>query len=492
MSAAEHGDVIVVGAGAAGLAAAAALARAGKRVTVLERKPYVGGRAYSYQHPALAEVVDSQHVLLGCCTNLIELCEQAGTADKIRWYDEQTFLEPNGRASIIATSGLPAPLHYAPSFLGMPMLGWNDKLGVARGLMEFFRGYPARDDESVEQWLKRTRQTELSIRHFWKPIVMATLNDGMEHCSTKYAGKVFHELFVKSSAGGRLGIPTVPLSDFYLGVARMVESLGGAVRLRASVESVTQQADGRWRVSTAAAGDTTAAGDTAAAGNTSDAGYTADAVILALPFEQTQKLLPSVRLHGEDSGLTTDKIRSDLEIKAAHMTHSPFTSILLWYDRQISDLDHAWLLDSTIEWFFHKSRIRGYAPERGSYVEVVIAGSKAQLSLSREEILSSALRELETFFPEAQRAKLVKSGVLKEARATFSVTPGLDRFRPSQVTAWPGLLLAGDWTATEWPSTMEGGVRSGRLAAGALMGEAARFMARETPASGLMRWIARR
>jgi squalene-associated FAD-dependent desaturase len=466
---AEHRDVIVVGAGAAGLAAAAALARAGKSVTVLERKPYVGGRAYSYEHPALGEVVDSQHVLLGCCTNLIELCEQAGTADKIRWYDEQTFLEPSGRVSTIATSALPAPLHYAPSFLSMPMLGWKDKLGIARGLLEFFRDYPKEDRESVEMWLKRTKQTELSIRHFWNPIVMATLNDSAAHCSTKYAGKVFHELFVKSPVGGRLGIPTVPLSEFYAGAARMVEASGGTVRLRASVESVAQQVDGRWFVSTATEG------------------YTADSVILALPFEQTQKLLPSVRLLAGN-----DNTRSELELKMARMVHSPFTSILLWYDRQITDLDHAWLLDSTIEWFFHKSRIRRYAPGGGSYVEVVIAGSRAQLSMTREEILSSAMRELAQFFPEAKRAKLVKSGVLKEARATFSVTPGLDRFRPSQKTEWPGLFLAGDWTATEWPSTMEGGVRSGRLAAGAVMGDLDRFLAAETPASGWMRWIARR
>jgi squalene-associated FAD-dependent desaturase len=463
-------DVIVVGAGAAGLAAAAALARAGKSVTVLERKPYVGGRACSYEHPALGEVVDSQHVLLGCCTNLIELCEQAGSADKIRWYDKQTFLEPNGRSSTIVASALPAPFHYAPSFLGMSTLGWKDKLGMARGLMEFFRGYPAEDSESVEQWLKRTRQTELSVRHFWNPILMATLNDRVAHCSTRYAGKVFHELFLKSSTGGRLGIPTVPLSEFYLAVARLIEARGGTVQLRASVEAITQEPDGRWRVSIA------------------DTDYIAESIVLALPFEQTQKLLPAVRLNERFVGLALNT-REELELKMARQVHSPFTSVLLWFDREITDLDHAWLLDSTIEWFFHKSRIRRYAPEKGSYVELVIAGSRAQLSMTREEILSSALNELQMFFPEVKRAKLVKSGVLKEARATFSVVPGLDSFRPSQSTEWPGFYLAGDWTATEWPSTMEGAVRSGRLAAGALMGDSWRFMAPEIPASGLMRWL---
>jgi squalene-associated FAD-dependent desaturase len=463
----QRADVIVVGAGPAGLAAAAALALDGKNVALLERRPYVGGRAYSYDHPAIHEMVDCQHVLLGCCTNLIELLEQAGSPDKIRWYDEQTFLEPatsarNVRASRIATSGLPAPLHFAPSFAEISMLGWRDKLCIARGLTEFFRSFPKDDSESVENWLKRTGQTDMSIRHFWRPIIMATLNDSAANCSTKYAGKVFHELFVKSSTGGRLGIPTVPLSDLFASTARLVETGGGALHLRASVESVSREPDGRWRASTPGAG------------------FIADSVVLALPFEQTQKLLPA----GAESF-------DGLQSKITRFEHAPFTSVLLWFDREITDLDHAWLLDTTIEWFFHKSRIRRLDPAQGSYVEVVIAGSRAQLKMGREEILASALEELVRFFPSVKKAKLLKSCVLKEARATFSVTPGLDRYRPHQKTEWSGLYLAGDWTATEWPSTMEGAVRSGRLAAGALMGEDTRYLADELPPTGLMPLLVR-
>lgn len=465
-------EVIVVGAGVAGLCAADALSRSGANVTVLERRPYVGGRAYSYLHPALEEVVDSQHVVVGCCTNLIEFCDRAGLADKIRWYEAQTFLEPATatspvRSSVIAPGSLPAPLQYSGSFLKASMLKLADKVSIARGMQEFLRGFPATDDESVASWYRRTNQSVGAIRHFWEPIILATLNDSAENSSLKYAGKVFHELFLKSSAGGRLGIPTVPLTDFYAAGATMVQGNGGAVELRSSVEELTQRSDGRWIL------------------HCGEVEHVADDVILALPFEQTQKLLSEVKL----ADVAGEQVRTELIENLSHFEHSPFISILLWYDRQITDLDHAWLLDSTIQWFFHKSRIRRYAPEQGSYVELVIAGSKTELPMSRPEILEPALEELKRYFPEAGRARLLKSGILKEARATFSVTPGLDRYRPNQQTGLPGLYLAGDWTRTDWPATMEGAARSGRLAAGAVLGNRLRFMAAELPAGGFMPWL---
>jgi zeta-carotene desaturase len=465
-------NVVVVGAGVAGLAAAASLAGAGANVTVLERRPYVGGRAYSYLHPALNEVVDSQHVLVGCCSNLIDFCNAAGLAEKIRWYDQQTYLEPatagqEPRASTIAPSSLPAPLHYTASFLGMSMLGPADKLAIARGLAAFARGASGSDDESAAQWYRRTRQTPRAIRHLWEPLLLATLNDSAENCSMKYAGKVFYELFLKNEAGGRLGIPTVPLSEFYSAAADLVRAHGGRIDLRASVEQLTQQPDGRWLL------------------RPGEQGLIADNVILALPFEQTQQLISAAHFHNASD----EESRAALLAKMQRFTHSPFISILLWYDREITELDHAWLLDSTIQWFVHKSRIRGYAPDRGSYVELVIAGSKTELPMAREEILKPALAELARFFPAVRNARLIKSGILKEARATFSVTPGLDAFRPTQRTAWPGLYLAGDWTATNWPSTMEGAARSGRLAAGELLNNPAQFLTPDLPPTGLSRWL---
>jgi zeta-carotene desaturase len=464
-------SVVVVGAGVAGLNAATALASAGVNVTVLERRPFVGGRACSYLHPALQEVVDSQHVLVGCCSNLIDFCNAAGLADKIRWYDRQIYLEPATatsatRASTIAPGALPGPLHYAASFLNLSMLGAVDKLAVAQGLMGFATGAPGRDDESAAQWYRRTRQTQRAIQHLWEPLLLATLNDCAANCSMKYAGKVFYELFLKNDTGGRLGIPTTPLSEFYEAGANLIRANGGRVDLRSSVEQLTQQPDGRWLL------------------RSGEQSLIANDVILALPFEQTQKLITTIELPTNKA-----QARTQLLEKMRRFTHSPFISILLWYDRQIADLDHAWLLDSTIQWFFHKSRIRGYPTEHGSYVELVIAGSKTELPMAREQILAPALDELARFFPKVRSAQLIKSGILKEARATFSVTPGLDPCRPSQRTAWPGLYLAGDWTATDWPSTMEGAARSGRLAAGELLGNRAQFLTPDLPPTGLSRWL---
>lgn len=451
-------DVAVVGAGLAGLTAASALSRGGASVAIVDRRPFVGGRAYSYPHPVVEETVDSQHVLVGACTALRKLCADAGVNDRIRWYDTYTFLEPGGRRSILKPSGLPSPGHNTLSFLQAGMLGAADKVAIARGLLSFLRGYPAGDSESVAQWLQRTGQPEGAVRHFWRPVVISALNDTLDRCSMKYAGQVFHETFLKSAEGGRFGIPTLPLSEFYGFVAEDAVRHGASLWESFAVRSVVQEA-GAWLLR----GDR----DMLRAGK----------VVMAVPFDQVEPLLAQ------------EVFARALPLGVGSFAHSPITTIHLWYDRDVTGMDHAALLDTTIEWMFCKSRIRGWNAAQGSYVELTISASHVQLRQTPEEIFRSALREFEGFFPEARKAMLRKHLVLKEAKATFSVLPGMDRLRPAQQTAMPGLFLAGDWTRTGWPSTMEGAVRSGYLAAEAVTGT--RVLPDDLPAAGLMKVLTR-
>jgi zeta-carotene desaturase len=210
-----------------------------------------------------------------------------------------------------------------------------------------------------------------------------------------------------------------------------------------------------------------------------------DAVVLALSFEGLQKLLPA---------LPPGPPRARLEQLLTGFSHSPLTGIHLWFDREITDLNHAVLLDATVQWLYNTSRIQ---PERqsmrdGHLIELVVSASKSLVSMGRQEILDLAVRELNFFFPAMHNAVLLKAAVVKEVRATYSIVPGLDRLRPGAESGWPGLMLAGDWTATGWPSTMEGAARSGYLAAEAVSreaGNARRYLVPDLPRRGLMRLL---
>lgn len=454
-------SVAVVGGGLAGLAAGCALAESGFHVTLFEKRPYLGGRASSYQHPGTGEVVDNcQHVLLGCCTNLIDFYQRLGVENKIRWYDALTFLEPGGRASLIAPSSLPAPLHAATSFLRAPCLNLQDKLAIGGAMAALAPMMPKESNEPFLTWLKRHAQTDRAIERFWKTILVSALNEDIDRVSVTYAAQVVRESFLKSAGAGRMGIPTVPLTDLYSVAGDYIQQRGGQVRLRASVDSFrTEFADVKLMVS--------------------GQEERFDFLVPAVPFDVLSRMLPQTT--------ASEPLRHSL----SQFETSPITGIHLWFDRQISDLEHAVLLDRTIQWMFHKSKYLDRGNGDGSYVELVVSASNSLVEKSRQEITDLALSELADFFPVVRSAKLLKSTVIKEVHATYSPRPGVDHHRPPAQTIWPRVFLSGDWTATGWPATMEGAVRSGYIAAQCVARVAglhkAAFLVPDLPAKGFMR-----
>jgi squalene-associated FAD-dependent desaturase len=461
--------VAVAGGGLAGLAAACALSNAGFRVTLFEKRPFLGGRASSWEHPGTGEVVDNcQHVLFRVCTNLIEFYERIGVADQIRWYDEMTFIEPGGRTSVMKSSPLPAPLHTAPSFLNFSFLSAADKFSIARALAPLTLTEQRDTGQSFQHWLDQHGQTKMAVERFWKPILISALSEELDLISISAAAQVVRES-MKSPAARHMGVPTVPLTDLYNQAGDYIRARGGVLAYRCPVDSFSTERS-KLHVGIRSRDEQFA---------------TFDYLVLAMPFDALDRVLPA----GRESGMIREQI--------SHFENSPITGIHLWFDRQITDLDHAVLLDRTIQWMFHKSRLQPMRTQNaegvsgGSYIELVVSSSKSLIDKSKSEIVELALAEVREFFPAAREATLVKSTVIKEVNATYSPRPGIDAHRPGAVTAWPRVFLAGDWTATGWPATMEGAVRSGYLAAEALARAAghkdSHFLSPDLPATGFMR-----
>jgi squalene-associated FAD-dependent desaturase len=480
--------VAIAGGGLAGLAAACALADSGFRVTIFERRPYLGGRASSYEHPGTGEVVDNcQHILFRICTNLVEFYRRIGVEDKIHWFDTMTFIEPSGRQSIMRSSPLPAPLHTAPSFLLFPFLDAEDKLAISRGIAALILTTPRDTGESFLNWCRHHHQTENAIDLFWKPILISALSEDLDLISIAYAAQVVRES-MKTPAARLMGVPTLPLTELYNRAGDYVQARGGQILFRASLEAFCPDSS---RVVIRAGGKEQAF----------------DYLIAALPFDILEAVLPQ------------DQAAASLREKISHFKYAPITGIHLWFDRQVTDLPHAVLLNRTIQWMFHKSMLLSHGTKGAksedlkgrsfsctdsthisesasaavgnpSYLELVVSSSKSLIEKSRPEIIDLALHEVREFFPGARDANLVKSTVIKELKAVYSPRPGIDAHRPSQSTPWPRVFLAGDWTATGWPATMEGAVRSGYLAAEALLlangMKDARILVSDLPASGLM------
>ena len=411
-------SVIIIGGGLAGLSAAAALGGAGFRVQVFEARPFPGGRATSFPlSPADdgSETIDNcQHVLLRCCVNLLDFYARLGVRDAIRFYRDFCFIEPGGRTSIMRRGALPAPLHFAESFARLRFLGVRDKIAVARGLLALRRERTRRQDLdriSMLDWLLEKRQTPRAIDRFWRQVLVSAVNEDLDRVAAVHGFQVFWQGFLERADAYEMGIPSVPLADLYeAGAWRRWPSV--RIELRSTVEAIGPSG---FQV----------AGERRAG----------DFYICAVPFERLEALgLPAPRLD-----------------------HSPITGVHLWFDREVTTLPHATLLDRTMQWMFNKSG--------GHYLQLVVSASRDLTNLSRQEIVDIAIGDLRLYFPRVREANLIKSHVVKEQRATFSAAPETEALRPGPQTSIPNLFLAGDWTRTGWPATMEGAVRSGYRAA---------------------------
>ncbi|HEY4709805.1 MAG TPA: hydroxysqualene dehydroxylase HpnE, partial [Candidatus Acidoferrales bacterium] len=437
-------SVLVIGGGLAGLASAVALAEAGVEVQLFEKRPHLGGRATSYTLPDGTEVDNCQHVTLGCCTNLADFYRRAGASGKIHFYDRLYFVDHDGRRSTIQASRLPPPLHMAWSFLFFDALTLADKRGIARALLAitWAGGQPSGTQSlSMLEWLKRNKQTPGAIERFWRVVLVSALDEELDRTDARYGIEVFWKAFLGSRTGYRVGIPSVPLGELYEGCREVIERRSQPVRLRSGVREIRIR-DGRF------AGVVLEDGSEAMA----------DACVAAVPHKVLLGLLP--KQMGEPGGMLEG---------LQHIRSSPITGVHFWFDREVMTEPFLTLLDHTTQWVFNKTLLYGEAATGGQYLQLVISASYDLVPRSRQEIIDLCRKELGDILPASRAAELTKATVIKEIMATFSPRPGVDLYRPGQKIGVQNLFLAGDWTRTGWPSTMEGAVRSGYLAAEAAL-----------------------
>jgi squalene-associated FAD-dependent desaturase len=474
-------NVIVIGGGLAGLAAGVALAEAGWRVRLFEQRPFLGGRATSYVLPNGEHVDNCQHVTLGCCTNLEDFYRRVGSSNKIKYFDRLVFVDPQGRRGEMHAGMLPAPFHMTGSFATFAPLTLMDKLSIARAMLDILRakGHTSDlDDEppiSMLDWLHRRRQTKGAIERFWRVVLVSALDEELDRTDARFGLDVFWKAFLSNRTGYRMGVPTVPLADLYDGCKLAIEQKGGEVMLRATVRGIAIEN-----------GEVTGV-------RFDDAKMeSADAYVFALPHATLSELLPDTVREGDTVFNNLGKIKD-----------APITGVHFWFDRQVMDEPFITLLDTNTQWIFNKTMLYAGALEQKippvasnapksneQYLQMVISASYDLISKSRQEIIDLVLKEVRQALPKSREAQLVKATVIKETAATFSPEPGVDRWRPQQKSPIRKMFLAGDWTATGWPATMEGAVRSGYLAAEAVLngaGEPRKFLQPDLPPDGLMK-----
>ena len=463
-------DAIVIGGGFAGLSAATALAERGARVLVLEARPSLGGRATAFTDPATGERVDNgQHVLFGCYHDTFRFLERIGSADYVQVQPRLAvdIIDRAGRASRLACPPLPPPLNLLGGLMTWSALGWRDRLSalrirgaiieagrkaerVGRGFTRLHDGFggQAPRQETVREWLTGHRQTPRLIEVLWEPLAVAALNQSIDIAAAAPFARVLSEMLGRHPRDASLAVPVKPLDELYaLPAKAFVESRGGEVRTNSPARIVIPDSSGA-----SLSGSPHEPGGSAprCRVHVRDESIEAPTIICAVPWFALSDAFP-----GRPS-LIADTLEA-----ADRTAASPTVTVNLWFDRIVTDHPLVGLPGRTMQWVFDKRRVLG---EQASHLSLISSGAQAVVAWTNEQLIDLAVSEVNAAIPAARAATVRRAVVVREKRATFSVAPGQPA-RPTTRTAMPGLLLAGDWIDTGLPATIEGAVRSGRMAA---------------------------
>jgi squalene-associated FAD-dependent desaturase len=415
-------------------------------VLLLERRSFLGGRAYSFTDKTTGDAVDNgQHLMMGCYHHTLNFLEKIGAAGKLKFQEnpQVDFLQEQPDGSIRRASfkcpPAPAPLHLLFGLARLGTIGWSDRFRALRVGLELRRlnGNRAKlADITVSQWLDQLGQSERMQSRFWDLVALATLNESPDRASADMFARVLDQAFMHSRRDSTMVISRVGLSNLYTEDARnFIESRGGSVRSNAEVAQIEFEAD-------RAVGVTLRSGER----------IEAETVISAAPYFALRRMIPDEVAGSRGEFRNLDRFKS-----------APIVSINLWYDEPIgAELEFAGLLDSRIEWVFNKNAIAEQTGRRRQHLALVISGAHEAAGQPKEELVAMAVEEMRRFFPAARKREPVHAFVVREHDATVSHTPGVAALRPSQRTSFENFFLAGDWTDTGLPATIEGAVWSGQ------------------------------
>ena len=467
----KRGSVVVIGGGLAGITAALDCAREGAEVTLLEARGRLGGAAYSFARGEL--VVDNgQHVFLRCCTAYRGLLARLGVTGSVTLQDrfDVTVLRPGGRARLRRTA-LPGPLHMGQALAGYQHLSIAERLRVVPAALAMTRLDPASpelDGQRLGDWLAAHGQGEHARRALWDLFTVSALNVAGDDANLALAATVVKTALLSGRDAADIGIPAVPLGDLHgQAAASLLARLGARVRLSAKVAAVEALPSGGFLVRLASRG--------AAGGNGHGEVIRADGVVLAVPPEIAASLLPPAaagpgpagpagpgpRDEGTGPGATGgfQGGRSPRPEQWLQIGTSPIVNVHVVYDRRVTRLPFAAAVDSPVQWVFDRTGPSGL--REGQYLAISLSAADAYADVPAARLREQFLPALAELFPAAAQARVVDCFVTRERRATMHQVPGVGRLRPAAATAAAGLVVAGAWTDTGWPDTMEGAVRSG-------------------------------